>query len=324
MKQKVLVISMFICVCQLSLAQEPRPDWVRNTPFPPTDANYIFVYGMGVGITEQDAEFSAWKNALYKALNEGGLVGIKAQSQTLDQIFTMKDLETKLPANVLQRRLACQTLPIYLSEKEVKVYVLLQVQRDGSRSADFYSHDLNFITCETATFLEELEKYNKRVMDKLKIERENAEKLKGENALFANGNQVLRNGKELNENEVRTLFANTESYKLYDLGMRLTRDNSMWYGIGGTVIGMGALFQLGWLGKNSEDAAAFTTLAKVGLGLVGGGAALIVIGSSRDLSGNAKIRKAVDLYNNGKMYSSLPVELKFGLTQNGLGIALNF
>jgi len=313
---------MFICVCQLSLAQEPRPDWVRNTPFPPTDANYIFVYGMGVGINEQDAEFSAWKNALYKALNEGGLVGIKAQSQTLDQIFTMKDLETKLPANVLQRRLACQTLPIYLSEKEVKVYVLLQVQRNGSRSANFYSHDLIFIKCETADFVQELREYNRREIDKRKTERENAEKLKGENALFASGTLVLKNGVELRENEVRTLFANSESYKLYDSGRRLTRDNSIWYGTGGMLIGCGVLFiPISYL--NPPENGGLPTFAKVGIGIAGGGLAMIAIGSWRDLSGNKKIRKAVDLYNNGKMYSS-SVELKFGLTQNGLGVALNF
>ncbi len=62
----------------------------------------------------------------------------------------------------------------------------------------------------------------------------------------------------------------------------------------------------------------------LGLGLIGGGAGSLVIGGLRTSIGKAKIRKAVDLYNNGKLYSSVCVELNFGLTQNGLGIAFNF
>lgn len=320
MKRKLFVISMFICVCQLSMAQEPRPDWVRNTPFPPADANYIFVYGMGIGVTEQEAEFSAWKNALYKALNEGGLVGIKAQSKTLEQIFTMEDLETMLLDNLLQWRLTCQTLPIYLSEKDVKVYILLQVQRDNSRSVDFYSHDLNFIKCETDDFLQELKEYNKREIDKRKIERENAEKLKGANALFASGKLVLKNGRELKENEVRTLFANSKSYQLYNSGIGLRKSAVIlfWTGlIVGVVVGV-PLIGTGY-GESGE-----TKTGQIGLYILGGGITVGLISGICYISGNKKISNAVELYNNGKLYSSLPVELNFGLTQNGLGIVLNF
>lgn len=145
--KRIIFNIFFVMIVGSAIAQEPpRPEWVRNTPFPPIGANFIFVSGMGVGITEQDAELSAWKNALYKAFNEGGLLGINAQVAVLDKIFTMKDLEIMLPANVLQRRVHCQTLPIYLSKNEIKVYVLLQVQYDGNRSADFYSHDLSYGT----------------------------------------------------------------------------------------------------------------------------------------------------------------------------------
>jgi hypothetical protein len=137
-----------------------------------------------------------------------------------------------------------------------------------------------------------------------------------EEALYADAFTISLNGKKLNDSQIRTLFANSKSYKLYNSGMKLHNAAYVWNGVGGGLIVIGALFQLGWI--DSPD------LAKVGLGIVGGAAAMIVVGVSCNLSGKAKISKAVDLYNNGKMYSSTPIMLNFGLTQNGVGLAINF
>jgi hypothetical protein len=318
MKKTPILFALCLLTIQAAQAQEPRPDWVRQPPFPPQGANYIFVYGMGMGDTEEKAELSAWKNAFGKALNEGGLVGIKAQAKTLDDVLTMNDLETQIPISVMQRRLVCQTLPIFVTGGKVKVYVLLQVQRDGRRNADFYSHDLSFIKCEAPEFIIEIKEYNKSEVDKRRIERENATKVKGQDALFANGENVLKNGHELGENAVRTLFANSKSYKLYDSGIGLYSAADVLYWCTG-IVGLAGVVAAS-VGGGGGDA----TVTNVGLYMLGGAATFAIAGISCTISGRHKISKAVELYNNGKMYSSAPRELKFGLTQNGVGVILHF
>jgi hypothetical protein len=119
---------------------------------------------MGVGDNEKRAEVEAWKNAFGKALNEGGLVGIKAQAKTLDDVLTMNDLETMIPANVMPRRLVCQTLPIYVAEKKVKVYVLLQVKSDDRKPTDFSNYG-NLVTCEPEGFGGVIESWNSKMLE---------------------------------------------------------------------------------------------------------------------------------------------------------------
>jgi hypothetical protein len=167
---KKTIISLFsICLlsAQTLLAQEPRPDWVRQPPNPPAGANFILVYGMGTGKTEKEAEIGAWKNAFFKALNAGGLVAIQAQKKTLDEVLTMNDLETMIPAHVLPRHMVCQTQPIYVMKDEVKVYVLLQVQRHGGMRNDFYDYDLK-IDCESTGFKQSLENWNRKEAERQK------------------------------------------------------------------------------------------------------------------------------------------------------------
>lgn len=113
---------------------------------------------MGIGTTEQEAELDAWKNALYKAFNEGGLIGYKSQSKPLENVMSMEQLEVVVPPNSLPRRLVCQTLPIYLSGNRVKVYILLQVQRYAGRENDF--SDLDGVVCESLEFSEALGRWN--------------------------------------------------------------------------------------------------------------------------------------------------------------------
>jgi hypothetical protein len=139
----------------------------------------------------------------------------------------------------------------------------------------------------------------------------------GEEAMYADAFTISQNGKTLSDKQIRTLFANSKAYKLYDSGIRLHNASFNWNIAGGGLIVIGAVFQLARL---SDDIGS----AKAGFWLAGGGAAMIVVGVSCNLSGKAKISKAVDLYNNGKLYSQTPVILNFGLTQNGIGLAINF
>jgi len=178
MKKITLLLLLLTAAAAQLTAQEPRPDWVSNPPFPPPGANYIFVSGTGVGATEKEAEFEAWKNALFKALNEGGLIGFKQQASDLKSIQTMDELNVALPVSVLKRRPHCPALPIYITDKKVKIYILFQVQREEKRSVDFYSHDISYIKCETDEFKRQLKEWNSGYIIRQKAAEEQAAKTK--------------------------------------------------------------------------------------------------------------------------------------------------
>ena len=65
-------------------------------------------------------------------------------------------------------------------------------------------------------------------------------------------------------------------------------------------------------------------LGKVGVGCVAVGSACLIINIVGKASGKAKIRKAVNLYNNGRMYSQRELEMEYGLTGNGVYLTFSF
>ena len=100
-------------------------------------------------------------------------------------------------------------------------------------------------------------------------------------------------------------------------------DNSTFYGIGGVLMSfsvgcfVGVAIDEGW--DDPKDKGWITA----GKALAGSGIALIIIGGIRSSIGKAKIRKAVNLYNNGRMYSQ-SLEIDYGLTGNGVYLSFSF
>ncbi|MDR1983944.1 MAG: hypothetical protein LBQ28_03875 [Prevotellaceae bacterium] len=183
---KLLFFAVFLLSLQAvqaeSLRPNPRPYWVWEQPVPPEGANYIFICGEGTGKTETEAELGAWKNALYSAFNEGGLLNVTTQAITLNEAVSLDSLNFLLDANRLQRRRVCQTPPIPMLSGKIIVYVLLQVQRDATKSPDFYDYPIA-IDCEPADFRKELEKWNEMIMKKkLEAEKKELEKKAEKNA----------------------------------------------------------------------------------------------------------------------------------------------
>ncbi|MDR1983943.1 MAG: hypothetical protein LBQ28_03870 [Prevotellaceae bacterium] len=205
---KLLFFAVFLLSLQAVQAQqtEPRPEWVRKPPFPPTtQANHIFVYGMGTGKTETEAELGAWKNALYSAFNEGGLLNVTTQAITLNKAVSLDSLNFLLDANRLQRRRVCQTLPITMITGEIKVYVLLQVLRDARVLNDFYNYPIA-IDCESDDFREEVNKWN---ADRIKIK--SLDEMEAELSVKEKNLNKLKT--ELSDNERRLNKLQTELFE---------------------------------------------------------------------------------------------------------------
>ena len=137
--------------------------------------------------------------------------------------------------------------------------------------------------------------------------------------LVADGRKVFMNGKELNKNEVRTMMANTDALRYYNKGLSRNKSGNVWIISGICVIGGGLFFPVARpFENNAQDWDLYICI--IGMSA---GTAMTLTGLTLKITSKSSIRKAVDMYNGGKGKTS-NMELKFGFTGNGLGLALVF
>lgn len=142
-------------------------------------------------------------------------------------------------------------------------------------------------------------------------------------ALYVKDRTIYRNGDKLNDGELRSIFANSKSYDLYDKGYRMIENSDRFMGAGlGVFIASAPLWLAGIFGDmdNFMNNPMWITAACVD----GVGIGLIVTGAILPSVGKTKIRTAVNLYNNGQMYSQKGKQIECGFTGNGIRLALTF
>lgn len=334
--RKIVITFIFVLVVLSSTAQK-LPDWIINKPSP-TNSTYLYVVESATGKTEDEAR--------NKAIAEV----FRSTAMRIGQPFDSEEINRALQRGTEYYVISSQyNIPInkvceYTDNKTLpcRVYVLCQVAKAGNIRVEFE----DFNSCY-----------------------ENANKYVADEALYADGFTISKNGKKLSDHEIRTMFANSNSYRLYDEGMRIADMDfeiiDGWSnGLGVTSIGVGGIFQaVFWplygvemkdakvhkdnmdsphpygdytyidlqydqkaYEEHLEKAEKYKKFTTTGLWLIGGGIALIVAENLMEKailsSGKAKIRKAVDFYNNGRMYSQS--ELEYGLTGNGVYVTFRF
>jgi len=137
--------------------------------------------------------------------------------------------------------------------------------------------------------------------------------------LTTKGRRVYAGDIMLTKDEVCLTMANTQALQLYNKGISRNKKGNTWlitYGAGivaASVTG-GLLLDVSGGFVGGVAVGAFTAAAF--------GSPMLVTGAILKLNGNSNIRKSVNMYNNGG--KTLNAELKFGFTQNGVGLALNF
>lgn len=158
---KQITFAMLILLFATSMAvsaqssTELRPSWAYATPVPPAGANYFLSWGVGEGHDEQSATNAAWADALQKSLHELGVVGITQQD--INAVAT-QGINAVVKFNIMKRRVVSATEPIVLGGNRMKIYILIQVQRDVNGADDFYSLDTgNF---RDKNFDRQLKEYN--------------------------------------------------------------------------------------------------------------------------------------------------------------------
>lgn len=156
MKNFILVAFVFISINAFSQSLlELRPFWANSTPNPTAGANYFLNWGVGEGNNEQEAVNAAWADALSKSLHELGVVGITRQD--IDAVAA-NGINAVVKFNRMKRRIVNASKPIKLPREKMKIYILVQVQRNVNGADDFYSLDPN--NYKDSHFNKQLKEYN--------------------------------------------------------------------------------------------------------------------------------------------------------------------
>ncbi len=153
-----LLISLVVMVCAISAGAtdmaDLMPSWARHTPNPPADANYFLSWGSGEGKTEADAKNAAWTDALNRSFHELRVAGISRQD--INSV-TSKGIDGVVSFHKVKRRIVAESAPIKTPDG-VKVFILIQVQRDVNGPDDFY--DLKTKKFNDASFNRAVADYN--------------------------------------------------------------------------------------------------------------------------------------------------------------------
>ena len=291
---KQIIITIAIALITISSMAQKLPDWIINKPSP-TNNTYLYVVESATGQTEMQAR--------NRALGEV----FRSTAMRIGQPFDSEEINRALQRGTEYYVISSQyNIPInkvceYTDNKTspCRVYVLCQVAKAGNVHVQFD----DFTSCY-----------------------EGANTVVADEALYADGFTISKNGKKLSDHEIRTMFANSNSYSLYDKGMRLKNGGDSAMGVCFFAASISLFCQMGWLGYyngtwTSQIGRSFVVYGSVATGtlIVGAIASRVV-----SLSGKSKIRKAVDLYNNGRMYSQSNIEMEYGLTGNGVYLSFSF
>lgn len=289
MNKRIFILVVLVMSVISGVAQR-LPNWVINKPMP-NNGTYDYVVEWATGATELEARNQAIARVFQSTAMSIG--------QPYDSEEINRAVQRGTDYGVIS---ATYNIPIkkvceYSEQKQstFRVYVLCQVAKAGNIRPSFD----DFNACY-----------------------EGNDKYYANEALYADGCDVYKNGNRLYDSEVRTMLANSKAYDLYDRGMKLGYVYSAFYGIGGCAIAWGAACQFGWI-EGWEDPLSRGFII-TGAVLGGLGVGLIVTGGICSSVGKAKIRKAVDLYNNGRLYSYNRLELEYGLTGNGVFMSFSF
>ena len=130
-----------------------------------------------------------------------------------------------------------------------------------------------------------------------------------------NGLNILR------KKDIRSLMQNnTEALHLYNTGKR-KQNNGSWLAFFGFCSFVGGFVPLG-IGIDNEEEGDKLILG--GVGLIGAGIASMTVGGIMSKRGKNDMGNAIKLYNAGLSSNQTTMELHFGVTGRGVGLALKF
>lgn len=188
---KLIAIICLIFVAQEFInAQVPRPYWAKKAIQAPESGKYIFVYGEGNGITQEESKRKAFADAVVKGQYELGSVTISAQD-----IAAIENggLDAAMRFTNRQIKITCQTDPLLIESDrntiQYKTYVLIQMSIYADKSARFYDLPRNW-DCIDNNYYNEMTQYNERI-NKLKKVKDKDEKRANDSFIGRGFNQYF-------------------------------------------------------------------------------------------------------------------------------------
>lgn len=291
MKRKLLTTIVFALFVSTTFAQRV-PDWVTNKPIPTNDT-YLYVIESASGYSELSARNQAMARLFQStALRLGQPINSEEINRAVQSgtSFEVISRNYNIPINKV-----CE----YTENKSgvYRVYILCQVAKAGNIPVQFD----DFTACY-----------------------EGVNKYYAAEALSADGFNVYKNKRKLEDSEVRALFANSKSGDLYDIGMDYSVINRGWLASGAGIAACGLIW---WVAGNASDPeydSGTASLKPIGIGMTLAGSAIVIGIYALRAYGKKQIRKAVRLYNNGKMYSQNGLDMEYGFTGAGAYLTLSF
>ena len=142
--------------------------------------------------------------------------------------------------------------------------------------------------------------------------------------LTADGRKVYQNGRKLSKFEVRGLMVNTDALRLYNKGISRNRNGNIciWSGAGAFLIGYVCILNTDYYDSYTDKWEYDAVMDAAGTALMLLGVGAEILGTTLKLTSKSPVRQSVNMYNNGG--SRAGMELKFGITGNGVGLVLSF
>ncbi|MCL2416694.1 MAG: CsgG/HfaB family protein [Bacteroidales bacterium] len=143
--------------------------------------------------------------------------------------------------------------------------------------------------------------------------------------LVADRRRVLRGGVELEQDEVRQIISNANNFsalQLYDRAMRRNKvANTLWWTVPSGIFVVAAT---GFTFSNSSYA--FFEVVGFSLFIAATGTVVAIVPITLlNLGSRNDVRNAVSMHNRSlNRADNTNIELNFGITQNGVGLVLNF
>jgi len=133
--------------------------------------------------------------------------------------------------------------------------------------------------------------------------------------------------KELTKHEVRALMNKTNALRIYNKSMSMNQIGNICLGTGAIILICSPLAFIqktegSGIIQTSEPVFDKELQGKIVLGALGSGCALVLVGCIFNSSSKSLVKKSVNTHNYG--IKSTSMELKFGITGNGVGLALYF
>jgi len=135
--------------------------------------------------------------------------------------------------------------------------------------------------------------------------------------LLFEGGKMWANGYKLNNRQAQKVMSvNTEAFRLYKKGKKQNAGGNALLCTGVPIFAAGTFVAIVFAAESKIGAGMGLGIgaATAGLGLTGGGIALKIIGKK-------SLQKSVDMFNSSNKMSQ--VDIRMGLTGNGLGLVVN-